>query len=339
MATIYLDSAYIDIQKDFIDKYLTDISDDFKKNPQFISQLFTSLHFLTRKQGKEILPHFELSIHDGGRGFEIRSGIRKCPDCGNPELQNNKNFDMVKFTLDDNNNLEVVQSNGVFYKFEDYIKMQQKPEIMDKFKILNSRDTPTVISTYHVHTTVLPNGIEVEKSTYSDQYPLGSPFESDNELRAQTMIHSPRQWYFNSLPKNANWEFEPFCTNSYRFTETLGLVISQCRSGKSGPVTGAEYPSSTEYPDKLSCFPTPVKNYVNGKEEISPDYQEIYPGKSVWDVEKEVNISFRKGLDTSKTKDINPEVYENLKKVSDAALDRRYGYTLESNEEEYSQTK
>ncbi len=339
MTTIYLDNAYIDIQKDFIDKYLTSIDENFKKNPQFISELFTALHFLTRKKDNEVLPPFELNVYDDGRGFEIRSGIRKCPDNINPELQNNKNFDMVKFTLDDKNNIELTQSNGVFYKFEDYAKIEKAPELKSKYEMLNSRDTPTVISTYHTHTTILSNGIEVEKSSYSDQYPLGLPFESDSELKNQTMIHSPRQWYFNSIPERANWEFNPFSTNSYRFTETLGLVVSQFKSGKSGMVEGAEYPANTEYPDKLGCFPTPVKKYANGKEEITPEYQESFPGKSVWDVEKEVNISFRKGIDTSKTKDINPIVYENLKNVTDAALERRYGYTLETEEETYSPTR
>ena len=112
---LYLQDDNIDV-KEFINKNLGEVNKDLINNPQFESQLLRTISFLTRKgMGGNNIPPMELVILDNGNGFEIRSGIRKSPECGNEYLQNNKNYDQVRFILDENNCMQVLKSNGVFF--------------------------------------------------------------------------------------------------------------------------------------------------------------------------------------------------------------------------------
>lgn len=322
---LFLQDSNIDIKNDFINKYLQGVSDELKNNPQLDSQLYSAICLLTRRGlSREVIPPMELVIFPDGRGFEIRSGIRPSPDCGNENLKNNKNYDKIRFSVDDKGTMEVLKSNGTFYKFDDYMKIDMSSEYREKLSVCNSHDTPTIISTYHDHRSFLPNGIEVEHSMYSDLYPLGSNFESEQELKNQTMIHAPRKWNFNLMPDSAPYEFMPYSVNAHRFINGLGLVTAQSRRGKNGNVNASVHAANTEYPDLLSYAQVPVKVYSNGQEMISPDYQKYFPGMKLWEIEKEVNLSFLRGIDTSKTRDIKPEVYSSLKQTMQEQMEKRY---------------
>ena len=329
---LYLYDSNIDI-KEFIEKKLGGVSKELTSNPQFESQLYRAICFLTRQgMGSKIIPPMELVVLDNGRGFEIRSGIRKSPECGNEYLQNNKNYDQVRFTLDDNNCMQVLRSNGVFYQFDDYMRINMAPEYKNKFRVSNSQITPTIISTYHDHRTFTSDGIEVEHSVYTDQYPLSCSFENERELPVQTMIHSPRKWGFNVLPEPAPYEFIPMVTNAHRYTKELGSVHVQSRISNDKPIDYAVYASTTEYPDILGYTSNPYKKIENGKEVITEDYQKYFPNMEIWEVQREVNKSFYYGIKTSKSMDMKPEVCEKMQELTKESLVNKYGV----NEDELS---
>ena len=325
--TIFLQDSNIDLNKEFMEKYLVKVSDDIKKNPSFTRQLYAALAFLTRKARMEDrVPPMELSIAEDGRSFEIRSGIRPDPDCLNDDLKSNKCFETVKFTLDGKNNMNVTMMSGTLYRYDDFMKVSQGTPKEQEFKIFNSHDTPTVLSVFHRNIVVLDSGIEVSRASYADQYPLGITMDNENELKIQTSIHSPQKWNFNFVPDGARFELNPIKTNDYRFINSLGIFTSLLSTGRNGKVEAKEYLANTEYPEVLSAStPLPFREYQDGVRKMNPRFAEYYPGKDEKEIEKEVEQSFANGLDTSKTKEFNPQVYEILKKYVDGAFEQKYG--------------
>ena len=122
-------------------------------------------------------------------------------------------------------------------------------------------------------------------------------------------------------------------TNAHRFVDILGIVTYQVSSGKNGKVTAHDYASGTEYPEILSSSPVPLRSYENGKQKVTYDYHEAYPSLTDKEIIKEVETNFARAIETSKTKDINPEAYEAIKMMAEAGLQKRYGITLQNEED------
>ena len=329
MIQLFIQDANININ-DFIDNYLQNISDDLKNNPKFKEQLYSAINYLTRKNElSERIPPLELSVGEDGRSFEIRSGVRQSPETRNEYLRDNKNYDQVKISLDNNNNMEVTRSNGVFYKFDDYMKVDMEQDIKNKLSMLNSSRTPTILSAYHTHRTFLPSGIEVEESTYFDQYPLSCSFSDERELKVETMAHAPSQWYYNLVPGKAKFEFMPSVTNAYRSANDLGIVNVQSQNGRNNNVNFGFYPANTEYPEELSYSPTLIGKYESGKIVIDDNYQKYFPGMNQREIQKEINKSFLKGIDTSRTQETKPEICDALREMVRNGLVTMYGVNEE----------
>lgn len=331
---LYLQDANIDLQKDFIDTYLKEVDEKLKDNPMFIRHLYSAIALLTRKGAmNNHIPPIELSISEDGRSFQLIGGVRPNPDCYNENLKNNKNFESVSFNLGENDELHITESSGTLYKFDDFMKAHEGSEYGKKFQIFNSQGTPTIISVYHKNTIISSDGIEVAKSTYSDEYPLGITMDMERELKAQTFIHAPRKWYFNLRPDEAPFEFDPIKNNAHRYLERLGIVTYQESVGKNGVVEVRDYVSSTEYPEVLAANPTVLKKYERGKESITPEFIELFPGKNEKEIYKEIELSFASGVEGSKTKDINPRAYEAVKEQVQKGLEKKYGISPEEPEE------
>lgn len=329
---LFFEKENIDVKSEIIDKYLSSVDDKLKNNPSFISELYSAIRHLTQKNPNGLIPSLELYISDDGKGFELRGKIRKNPNCINDLLQNNKCYEQFSFDLDDKNVMSVTMLTGTLYKFDDFMKIGAG-SLADKFKIFNEHDTPTVLSVFHRNKQFLENGVEVSNSTYSDQYPIGITMDNEKEIKVQTVLyHAPKKWYFNLVPGEPEFEFNPLRSNAHRFSDSLGIIEYQIKSGKDGQVRGYEYLSSTEYPERLGGNPTPLCAYVDGKKEYTQAYLESYPGKSEQEIVKQLEISFAKGIEFSKTKEINPEAYEGIKNMAFAGLEKRYGININNPE-------
>lgn len=324
---IYVDETS-NLKTDLVDKYLGNVDDNLKNNPVFMEQLYSAIKHLNRKTvSSQFVPPAELYVSDDGKTVEIREGIRPNPDCLNDDLKNNKCYEQVSFSIDKENNLSVTTSSGSFYNFNDFMKACKGSKLEKQLSMFNSYDTPTVCSVYHKNKIFLESGIEVALSTYSDNCPLGSnAMDSEVQMRSQTMLHSPKKWCYNLVPEHASFELNPSRTNAHRFIDNLGIVYLQDSNGVNSPVHLTEYLSSTEYPDHLNVNPTPIFEFVNGKPILNEAYQKYYPGMNEYEIKKAVNIGFLDGIEGSKTKDINPQVYDSLKKLVETGLEARYGY-------------
>jgi len=335
ISRIYLDDANVDLQKEFVDKYLGNVDEKLKNNPSFMRQLYSAIYDLTRKTAISFtVPPLELFIADDGKSFEIRGGVRPDPDCFTESLKENKCYEQVRFSIDDKNNMSVLSSMGNFYKFDDFMKAFKGSLLEKQYSIYNSNDTPTICSVYHKNRVFLDSGVEVALSTFSDKYPLGLvTMDSEVQMKAQTMIHSPREWYYNLVPDHASFECNPTRTNAHRFKDSLGIVYLQTTNGKNEPVKLSEYISSSEYPEVLSVNPTPVFEFENGKAKLNSCYQDELQGMNEYEIKKQICIRFLKAVDYSETKNINPEMYETMRKLVADGLESRYQYKEEMQEE------
>ena len=325
---LFINDENFDVE-DIIVKNLGGVSRDLINNPQFKSQLYDAIRYLIRKRkSSDLVPPLELVVRGDGKGFEMRSGVRQSPECGNEFLQNNRSYNQVSFTIDEYNDMEVLKSNGVFYHFDDYMKIDMDPAYKNKFKISNSRQTPVIISTFHEHRTFMQSGVEVERSYFSDRYPLSCGFEDDSSLKRETMVHSPIKWNYDIMPDNAAYEFVPSVTKIYRFTNSLGIVHVQSRENN-GPLHAAAYAASTEYPDILGYTPVAYKKYENGNEIISDEYKGYYPGMAIWEIEREIGKAFYRGIGTSKSQETKPEICDKMREMTIEGLTSMYTIDLD----------
>lgn len=326
---LYLNDSNINIDE-FVNKYLKDVSVELKNNPKFKENLSELIKFITNKKNpSDSIPPFQLVVSEDGRAFEIRSGIRSDPDCLNERLQNNKRYNQVRFSLDERNNMEVLFSIGVFYKYDDFARnirddITASDQMKKLYDVSRSNNTPTVISVFHRHKVVLSNGIEICCTRYSDAYPLNCDFYDEKELRAETVIHSPRKWNYNVMPGRPSFEFNPSIINVYRFVNQLGVVHVDSLSGKDGTIQACECFATTEHPEKLGFLAEPIIICKNGQDYIPTDVQKMYPEMNVGDLEREMNLSFYRGIKTSETMRNNPDMAKELEKITGEGLMRKY---------------
>lgn len=335
MIKLFIDSPNMDIKKDIIDKYLGEVDDSLKNNPSFMNQLYYAIRFLTEKSSlSPRVPPIELHISDDGKSFALKSGIRPDPYCMNEALRNNKCYNQVQFSLGNENNMEVFLSSGTFFKFDDYVRVQEDSELGKMLSRFSSSETPVVCSSYHRKLTFSDNGIEFGDSSYSDVYPLGGAYimGDEREMRAETMIHSPTKWYFNLLPESPRYEFAPHKTNFHRFEDRLGIVTYLKSDGKDGRTFIYDYLSSTEYPERLSSIPLPLGEYKNGDLELCGEFKERFEGLSSREVEKQILIDYLKGIDNSETMRYNKQMYENVRNLVVKSLEKRFGYKEDTEE-------
>ena len=334
----YQDSNF-DIQTELVEKYLNGVSDKLKNNPSFVKQLYSAVHFLTTKlKSEDYIPNIELSISEDGKSFSLIGGVRPSPYCQNPNFQNNKCFEKVEFSLEGkDDDMTITTYSGTFFNFADYRKEYNDEEMKQKFGNCQERDTPTVISVYHTQNMFTKDGIEVSRSSYSDDYPLSVSMQDENALKVQTMVHSPTKWYFNLIPEPARFEFNPTRRNAHRFLHGLGIVQVLNRTGLDRDYSirteAADYVAGTEYPELLSTSPAPFRTYEGNGAVITPQYEQYYPGMSSKELEKELEKIFAAGLDTSKTRDSNPEAYNALKAITSKWLEKKYGNSLEAEQQ------
>ena len=329
--TLNFQDANINLQEELIDKYLGRVNEKLVKNPSFLRLLQNGLSFLTTKVNlSDRIPLMELSISEDGRTFEIASGIRPDPDCRNELLQNNKNYRVVRFTLDEKDNMDVLTFDSTLYNFDDYMKTQENLGPNNPYNIYNSKDTPTILSVFHKNIMVSEKGVEVSRSTYQDQYPLSIQLNDEKGLKIQTSMHSPKIWRFNTVPDPAYFEFNPIRANAYRFNDSLGLITYVISSGKNSPIRAIDYVASSEYPEILSANPAILRNYdEKGYPSVDPNFKDSNPGKTDEEIIREVEQKFAEGVEYSRTKELNPEAYEAVKELVNAGLEKKYGITVQ----------
>ena len=336
---LFFNDQNVDVKKEIIDKYLGEVDDGLKNNPSFISELYEAIHRLTTTSSESPnIPPIELYISDDNKCVELRGGIRPDPKCGNEILsKNNKLYEQIRFSLDENNNMDVLTSSGAFYMFSDFMRVSQGTEYKQQFSNLTPSDTPIVCSAYHTNKTFLSSGIELAISTYSDVYPLGGgmSMDSEREMRAQTMIHSPIKWYYNLVPGGARFESNPQKTNLCRMINDLGIVGVSVSNGLNTPIKYSEYISTTEYPEFIRVNPTPLFEYnKDGNPVLNDAYKSEFGDLNSYEIKKRINIGFFEGVENSRTKEERPLVYESLRELSLDALEARYGYTIPAENKE-----
>ncbi len=323
---IYVKDGYHEETQQIVDKYLEGIDQRFKDNPMFIRLVSDELrNLIVTNSVSKLPPHLNINISDDGKSFTIEGGIRPDPDNMNPILADNKNYRSSTFSIDENNIVEVTRYSGTFYRTKDYVN--NNPDfLVGSMKVNN---VPTVISVYHNHRYVNKDGIEIEHSTYSDAYPSSCDYNSDNELVAQTFIHAPQDWKFNVMPSPARFQYRPFVVKAYRYNNLLGLV-NVLYTGRDGKINWEEYAASTEYPELMGTNPSPIFKMENGKQSVDPYYTDVYPNMSKEDIEKEVMKGFYMGILGSKTRLVNPEIYENLVNSVKNSINNQYGIDADS---------
>lgn len=322
--TISIQSKNSKTVSQIVTNYLKNLKHELLNNPSFLNELDRVLGDLMEKKiSSDILPSFEIIVHDDGRSFEIRGGVRTSPLCLNEKLQDNRYFCMYKFHLNENDAMLVTGYKGEAFRFDDFVALEKGSERERYFSQFNSNVTPTVLCTYHSNRGFLKNGIQIEVSTYSETCPLTSKFDDTSMLIEQTMTHSPKEWYYNSLPSVKNHVSLFSATNVHRYYEDLGVAIASYSSNTSAPVTN-EYVVLTEYPEYIRCLSTPYRVFRNGDWSISPEYLSYYPDMTPSDLKRKLDIDFLNGVYNSETRVINGEMYSGLKEMVEESVRRKY---------------
>ena len=327
---------------EFIEKYLSGVSEDLINNPQFRPQLISALEFLTRKDNEqETLEDFNIIIGKNGLSFSITSGIRTAPKKDKPDLENNRNYDKVEFVVDNfdidetgvdkRKGLEVIRSKGTFYKTAEYVKSYPESGIGKKAKTEGEyylSTFPTIVSAHYDHRRFSREGIEIEHSTYEDKCPCQSNFDTESDIKYETDNHKPTLWKFKTYPNSPkSYEECPTVTNKHRYKYRLGIVTSYKRVGKDDSSAHREaydYVFKGDYPEYIAHSDTFFKDHNVGM--INEVFTSKYPeGTKPLKIESEISLSFFNNLDASKTRGYRPELLEEIRSLSQTGLKEVYG--------------
>lgn len=204
--------------------------------------------------------------------------------------------------------LSVTSSQGTLYRSSDLRKEGQ--EIIDK--------CDSKLYTYYDNFMYDDKGICLSWSSYMDSYPLTFPMEYTN-LREQVLsnLHKPT-FSYNLPPVNPMFYNNATAHCMHRTYDNLGVVYENYIRG----INPNSLPSenrydicqvNTERPERLIAIPCPIATWSNDERKfVNSGFHSLLEGKTVEEILEEMKENFVIGVEHSKTKEYNPEMYENL---------------------------
>lgn len=241
---------------------------------------------------------FNIYISEDGKKIEILAE----GECNNNTRENRR---LCCGTIKlDGDALNVMTTFGTLYRADDLRK--------EGYEISENYDS--CLSTYYDNYIYDDKGICLSWGDYGDSYPFTSPMEYIN-LREQvlTSLHKPT-FSYNLPPTNPLYYNNASSCCTYRTYDNLGLAY-QCRINEIKPGTTTKnsaniFSVNTVKPEKLIIIPYPIATWSADMKEYVVD--RIYEGKTFDEVLEITKENFQKGIEHAKTKDYNPEIYENL---------------------------
>lgn len=246
---------------------------------------------------------YEVFVSEDGktvRIFDEASNIT-CRD----ELRDNRYINATTISLD-GDALTVDFSSGTLYK----------PEDLRNIGVYVGREFTGVLTTYYSHCIYDQEGIELSHSWYGDEYELGNGLFYGINMHEQVFshLHHPK-FSYNMLPGNPIFCADASSGCTYRTYDNLGMAYQYIAKGieYGGKVKENEskvYAVSTEYPERLAIVPYPAAVFSKEKAKYEITYEEY--GETITDVSDRIRENFKVGLESSKTKEYKPEMYQSL---------------------------
>lgn len=272
-----------------INEYLENVSEEMKKNPLFYELFEKEIIYLTREY---FVPSddrhsslMELCIAKDGRSFTISSSVGSLPEC-QKDLKN-KSYSRVQFSLDNDDNIEVLRATGIFYPIADYMNglSQREREFISRYKNKTSSNLITMMEILCNHKTVLKDGKEIESSNYFDRIPLRYAYDNSPKLKTQTISHIPQ--FGDGFPK-ASIEVMPMAVKLSRDPKNLALISYWWVEGEQNGIL--LYPASPKNKAliRIDEEQEPYAEYNgNGYKAIGS-----YSGRTIGEIEKDLTIAF-----------------------------------------------
>lgn len=245
-----------------------------------------------------------VSITDEGKEHNCRE-----------ELKDNRIVTATNITLD-GDTMNVEFCSGTLYKAEDYNKIGVY--IPSQFK--------SVLNTYYSNDIYDEKGIQLGHSWYGDSYSLDTGLNSVN-LREQTLskLHKPN-FKYNMIAEHPIFYNNASAGCIYRTYDNLGLAYKTYAEGMKpyGATTKVTHDIntvSTEYPERLSLVPLSVATWSpDDRDYVVSSY--LYGDMPLKDVCDQIKANFRAGLENSKTKEYDIEMYQRLVETAEKTLTR-----------------
>lgn len=145
---------FFDERDEFLEKFGDKFAEPLKNNPGLPIEVYKALGLVFNKtHEKEPDPSASLMIDDDGRSFTIRSSVK-----GNPYGSNNGSdgisFNQVRFSLDEQNKLNVVSSFGMLVDLEEYKRRGGNKDILKGVNDNILDKMKTVLSVYHSNSVI-----------------------------------------------------------------------------------------------------------------------------------------------------------------------------------------
>lgn len=267
-------------------------------NPSFKDQL--------HKVFKTLSEPIKWNIFEDG-SFEIIGGMSQDKDKSTSSI--------VRFKMD-NGFLSITTAKSTLTKLRKFIAGMDDDGRFEEFKDLKAKDAPFVNTVETSCGMFTDEGIELAHMDFLDDYIVkdAPPIKSNDYLASLARKHLPvtlevPEDMFYSFPLSQDTTYSRR-TIKYRLLSDLTIVnTDSCIRGKTTkPVRRInQYPAATKNPELVETNGISFSN-----EEY---YRQTYSTNSVDELNKKIGIAFLHGMkEASRTKDTNPQVYENVRK-------------------------
>lgn len=294
-------------------------------NPVFEQQAYHACQWILQNS-QESYRGYNFIVSEDGKKVTLSEEYPS--KIGNDATHNNRELNITEFSLSDVSEvgtcLVVDKSVGTAYNVSDYARVYSDSNERDKF-LQRCGQSKVLLNTHYEQEHYDGNGIQLSRSTYSDSCPLGDTDVRYTDLRAQTLgWHKPEMSYDRFL-KHPRVVSNASSYQAVRSYDNLGVCTVSRQEGISGyPSPVAKQLSTslfsihTEWPERLSYLGyNPIADVQHG-ELIGNDLAGT-TGKSRGDILKEAALSFEAGLETSRTHEHNPPLYEVMKSIVSTA--------------------
>ena len=309
-----------------IEKFKSQIKPELLNNPQFMREWESAYSYLSRVSGSG---SFNLIISEDGKSISIQEQYVSKEK--NEKIKNNSELLKINLALDEDDDFVIDTSMGTSMEIKGYIDaICQKGDGSIDYDLRKKMTDElskysSILFTSYSKTIYDKEGIEMHRGHFSDTYPLTNLNVGESlDGQVLTELHKPPKWTFGGGPEMPRYISNASYGYTYRLYENLGLAYSVVAKGISSN-TSVSNPSrevrsyqstvGTEYPEHLAYvddrFAVMILNPDKSSQERMIGCGE-FEGLSEYEISKRVALVFEKGIQTSKTKLFDPEIFSVL---------------------------
>ena len=278
-----------EIEQEF-EKIKSKVDPKLLYNPKFISLFEIACSYVNQFTMRDRLNH-SISVSEDGKNIIIT-------DEGKNKTYGQDKDTVMSTTISlDGENITEEYSLGILYK-------NPNPE---------NRDLDLNLVTAYENKVYDENGIQITYGSFSDEFPFSSRTFSGN-LKGQvlTNLHKPTFGIGMMGPQLPRFYENAEAKFAYRYPQNLGvayLVEREEKQNKHGKIKSTACAVHTEYPEELQILSSkPIAVFENGKYEPTGKYA----GMSFDAVAEIYKKFFVDGIERSKTKENDPEMYDRI---------------------------